>query len=557
MRKHRIDRPAFLSVLALALHFFSLSQAHALSPSDLVILYNVNMKASREVAEHYAKMRDVPLGNLVGVDVTTSEKMGRSEYDEKLVPLVRAMVERLKDGGRDPAVLLVYGIPLTVADPWGKTPDKDFAAVAHTTAEEYRRLALQFIGELDLLTEKANSGQTPSDLSKETWTTKEILRMAGESFSRGLQYLKEGATDNDQRKKRLRVSSILIRLAGTSIAAKAFAGTMHKEGKNKEELYETQELLKWDAILRRQISTRSFRGTLPEGAIETATIVRFVDGVLGELKYWEDLKGVYEEGRTSASVDSELTLAAAGPYQRAGWLPNPFHGRYEHVPFLEEIRSKTIKVARLDGPTPRLAKRLVDDAIATEKEGLKGICYIDARGLGDNGPHDSYAQYDRRLLSLYAMLKEKASMEVVIDKGPELFAAGACPNTALYCGWYSLGTYVDSFTWQKGAVGFHVASAEATTLRAFKSDVWCKRMIEEGAAATLGPVQEPYLSSFPLPDLFFPLLMTGKIPLLEVYFQTIPHLSWRQVLIGDPLYTPFKNSPAISLPEDKKKKVME
>ncbi|MDY6988148.1 MAG: TIGR03790 family protein [Thermodesulfobacteriota bacterium] len=228
-----------------------------------------------------------------------------------------------------------------------------------------------------------------------------------------------------------------------------------------------------------------------------------------------------------------------------------------NVPFLEEIRSKAIKVARLDGPTPRLAKRLVDDSIATEKEGLKGIFYIDARGLGDHGPQDSYAQYDRRLLSLYAMLKEKASMEVVIDNGPELFAAGTCPHAALYCGWYSLRDYVDAFSWQKGAVGFHVASAEATTLRAFGSDVWCKRMIEEGVAATLGPVQEPYLSSFPFPDLFFPLLMTGKSPLLEVYFQTTPHLSWRQILIGDPLYTPFKNNPAISLSEYKKKKTMQ
>jgi hypothetical protein len=75
--------------------------------------------------------------------------------------------------------------------------------------------------------------------------------------------------------------------------------------------------------------------------------------------------------------------------------------------------------------------------------------------------------------------------------------------------------------------------------------VWCKRMLEEGVAATLGPVTEPYLFSFPLPDLFFPLLMTGKATLLEVYFLTVPQVSWMQILIGDPLYQPFKNNPAI------------
>jgi uncharacterized protein (TIGR03790 family) len=103
---------------------------------------------------------------------------------------------------------------------------------------------------------------------------------------------------------------------------------------------------------------------------------------------------------------------------------------------------------------------------------------------------------------------------------------------------------VAAFTWVKGAVGYHVASAEATTLRRPLSQVWCKRMLEEGVAATLGPVSEPYLTAFPLPDEFFPLLMTGRLSLLEVYFRTLPHLSWQMLLIGDPLYTPFRKNPA-------------
>jgi uncharacterized protein (TIGR03790 family) len=70
-------------------------------------------------------------------------------------------------------------------------------------------------------------------------------------------------------------------------------------------------------------------------------------------------------------------------------------------------------------------------------------------------------------------------------------------------------------------------------------------MLEEGVAATLGPVTEPYLASFPLPDQFFSLLVTGKLTLLEVYFATVPSVSWMQILIGDPLYRPFKNHPAI------------
>jgi hypothetical protein len=74
-------------------------------------------------------------------------------------------------------------------------------------------------------------------------------------------------------------------------------------------------------------------------------------------------------------------------------------------------------------------------------------------------------------------------------------------------------------------------------------------MIEEGVTATIGAVEEPHLSSFPLPEIFFPLLMTGEFSLLEAYFKSVPYLSWRQVLLGDPLYMPFKKNPCIDLSE--------
>ena len=207
-------------------------------------------------------------------------------------------------------------------------------------------------------------------------------------------------------------------------------------------------------------------------------------------------------------------------------------------------------VGRIDGPNPTPAKRLIKDAVNTENTGLSGIFYIDARGLKEDGNRSAYTLYDRHLINLYDIIKKNSSMKVVLDDKGELFPQGACPNAALYCGWYSLANYRDSFKWRTGAVGFHVASAEARTLRQPESNVWCKRMIEEGVAATLGPVAEPYLSSFPLPDVFFPLLMTGKLSLLEVYFRTIPYLSWRQIIIGDPLYTPFKKNPAIELDKE-------
>ena len=304
-------------------------------------------------------------------------------------------------------------------------------------------------------------------------------------------------------------------------------------------------LLHWVGIINSQLTHVQFRGITSENANEIASLVRISRGLVGELDFWSTVKQIDPASKTSAAVDSELTMLLAPQYSKANWLPNPFLDKFNAIPGIEQIRNQTIMVARLDGPTPEIAKRLVDDAIWVEEHGLDGVFYIDARGLDSSNKGNYYAEYDHHLHKLQQILSEKSSMTVVLDNKPELFPEQCCPEAALYCGWYSLTKYVDSFKWQRGAVGFHVASGEAKTLKAPGSQVWCKRMLEEGVAATLGPVEEPYLQSFPLPDVFFPLLMTGNSPLVEVYYRSTPFLSWRQLLIGDPLYAPFRKKPAL------------
>ena len=128
---------------------------------------------------------------------------------------------------------------------------------------------------------------------------------------------------------------------------------------------------------------------------------------------------------------------------------------------------------------------------------------------------------------------------MTLEQTEQLFQAGDCPRAALYCGWYRLANYVDAFEWRPGAVGYHIASSECATLKG-TSQVWCKRMLEEGVAATLGPVGEPYVQAFPLPEIFFKTLLDGDFSLAECYLLSIPSWSWKMVLIGDPLYRPFK-----------------
>ena len=112
----------------------------------------------------------------------------------------------------------------------------------------------------------------------------------------------------------------------------------------------------------------------------------------------------------------------------------------------------------------------------------------------------------------------------------ELFQPGECPDAALYCGWYSLAHYVDAFKWRPGSVGYHIASSECQTLKQKESQVWCKRMLEEGIAATVGPVGEPYVQAFPIPEMFFEFLLDGSWTLAECYALSQPFWSWQMVL---------------------------
>ncbi len=204
---------------------------------------------------------------------------------------------------------------------------------------------------------------------------------------------------------------------------------------------------------------------------------------------------------------------------------------------------KALMVSRLDGPTPAAVRRVIDDSLEAERRGLAGKAYFDARWpVKEKKDLSAYESYDRAIHNAARIVEKGGKMPVVLDEREALFQPGAAPDAALYCGWYSLGKYVDAFTWARGAVGYHIASSECTTLKKAGSTVWCRMMLEKGVAATLGPVAEPYLQAFPLPDVFFTCIIDGRFPLAECYTVSNPYWSWQMVLIGDPLYRPFARS---------------
>jgi len=239
----------------------------------------------------------------------------------------------------------------------------------------------------------------------------------------------------------------------------------------------------------------------------------------------------------SSSVDSELALVQAGDYSLSLWQPNPYFVGYGDQELLL-AKEDVLLVSRLDGPNSDTVKRIIRDSIKAEQNGLTGRACFDARWPEpEEAQKSGYKFYDWSIHKAAERVEESGELRVKVDDSWELFQSGECQESALYCGWYKLAHYVDAFQWQTGAVGYHIASQECQSLK--RGEYWCKRMLEEGVAATIGPVGEPYVRSFPVPEVFFQALLDGRYTLGEAYLLANPFWSWKMVLVGDPLYKPF------------------
>lgn len=261
------------------------------------------------------------------------------------------------------------------------------------------------------------------------------------------------------------------------------------------------------------------------------------------------LERILSHAESLACVDSELMLVWWPKYELVRWVPNPLN--FQASEGYRKRNPQVVMTCRLDGPSVEIAKRLVDDAIAVEAKGLTGDVVIDARGIPFNAksPNDigfGYGGYDQSMCETAALL-EKAGLKVTLDTKNEVLPPNSAKNVALYCGWYSHANFVDCCEYVPGAIAWHLASSEAVTLRNKDSKVWCPNLLKKGVCATLGPVSEPYTLGFPKPAEFFGSLATGEFTLVESYARTMQMCSWMTVLVGDPLYNPYKKNPKLKV----------
>ena len=217
---------------------------------------------------------------------------------------------------------------------------------------------------------------------------------------------------------------------------------------------------------------------------------------------------------------------------------------YQPFESLADYRTKPsspliYSVWRLDAPTADLAKGLVDKAIVAESAGLTGrACFDRNKGpieiVGDFG----YGEGDWDLHQAATFARE-AGFEVIEDSNAAEFGtppAPECPNAALYSGWYKLNHYNDAFTWNVGAIGFHLDSFSALNPRGGTN--WSANAILKGITVTSGSVTEPYLQGLLRPGGTFRDLFQGA-NVGDAFLRNTRWLKWMTLYFGDPLYRPF------------------
>ncbi|MCG8527965.1 MAG: TIGR03790 family protein [Opitutales bacterium] len=232
-----------------------------------------------------------------------------------------------------------------------------------------------------------------------------------------------------------------------------------------------------------------------------------------------------------ASVDSELALLIQSQTKLISWIINPLH-KVTKPSSLDDTQA--LSVCRIDGPTIDDCIDLINQTLIAEKSPLiAGRAYIDLFPGDPDG---------NRWLNAASKLLKNFGYEVDIEPS-ELHwnSYQRYDAPAIYLGWYQWHADAPIFNAETnippGAIAAHIHSFSAGSIRTNTSH-WVGPLIGKGFCVSFGNVFEPYLQLTLRPDLFIEHLLNGAtVGEASLYAQ--PVLSWQNVTIGDPLYTPF------------------
>lgn len=531
--------------LILPLLWLSSVSSAALEPDQIALVINDKSPGSRELAEFYAKARKIPPGRIIALSIDQPagpfplEEMPRSDYE----PLVARPIRRflLTHGLADRVTCLVsfWGLPLRVGPRINSDAENDELAAIDNERMSLVPRVERAVDSLEALARQLQPRFTPTTGPVRASELVSLARRADGALAAALTGLR--AMPNDARRAELvqRLLDLVTQLGGTLARSERLASPdfapLATQPATPDQVAEARQRL---ADMRNRVMQMSVQ--TPVGRAGQRDLTRSNLGMLSMLGILDVQHSELQTAETQAALDSELALLWWGQYSKFRWQRNPLYLHYVGPP----APGLTLMVMRLDGPTIPIVRSIITTSIDVEKTGLQGQVAIDARG---KLPSDGYGIYDQTLRNLAGLLRAHSKLKVTLDDKEAIFPGHSLDHVAIYCGWYSLRHYVPECQFNPGAVGFHIASFELVGLHSPDETGWVHGLLSDGVVATLGPVAEPYVESFPKADEFYPLLLTGKFSLAEVYWKTTPMASWMQDCIGDPLYRPYAANPALAL----------
>lgn len=506
-----------------------------LLPQHIAVVVNRSELESVNVGYHYAHQRGIPETHVLPLDLgPLKDAISRQSYEQDIVQPLRKVLGQRGLAGQIRTLVTVYGMPLIVQAPQPNQQELTWA----TEAETHYKQALQ---DLEALTKQIAPDESLHNLPQAApeRVTALIQRIQRDVQERSRRLQEETDPQKIQAATQA-LRQILLRVGGRTTLRQALGnGPPVQDPRHQQELHKLQQdVQKGQAILDALLEAPS-----DVNRQRAYRLTEALHGWRGRLRLATTEIETFRYVNGDASLDSELSLLWVDPalYRVGGRRSNPLHYSLQPVMSSTSTSLPILMVSRLDAPTPALARRLVDQAIATEQQGLSGTVYLDSRGLNSPGPPGSVGAYDKSLQDLAALFRRVTPYTVVLEETERtLNTPGEAPAVAVYAGWYRLRAYEDVFTFNPGALGYHIASGEAMSVHDPKETGWCKNALERGITVTMGSTSEPYLDAFPPPADFFGLLLTGQYSLVEAYYLTNRYLSWRLVLFGDPLYNPWR-----------------
>jgi len=515
--------------------------ALALDRTQIVLVVNRNVPEGEQLAKFYAKARNIPPNHIISVSLPVSEEISFQQYERDLAPPIRSFLLRNHLEEQTTCLVTFYGMPLRIGSRLLTKDDQQEISQLKIDISQLRPKIEPVVGQLEDVARSLDPAFAPNrqgDIDALTRRADQALQAVGTRLP---------TVDDPNRRLELfnQIVQVLQTLGGaSSIAERIGANELKNPNLPDEQRQKWQQMIQQVQQGREEAQRLQWMRYDPQARAKSRELAKDLFGLLGYARLLEAQLDYFQTPETIAAVDSELSLLWWGYYSRARWVRNPLNYKFENLP-----APRTLMVMRLDGPQSGTARDIIVSSLKAERDGLSGKVVIDSRGIPriKEGHVDGYGAYDETLRNLSEIVRTKTSLKQVFDSHPDVLAAHTVQDVAIYCGWYSLQHYVPSCSFVPGAVGYHIASLELVTLHQEKGSGWVRGLLDDGMAATMGAVGEPYLAAFPAADEFFPLLFTGKLTLAEVYWKTQLTSSWMMTMIGDPLYTPFKNHPALKV----------